>query len=190
MVWARSVAVGLVLVACPALTHAEFAFLPDPLRSTVLVIDPASAELKTELPSHAPSRDVVYDRDRKRLSVADTGWLAEHTTEPGTVTVWQVPDDMELEAASPAGALLNSFEVVTRIPTGVSPVDLALDEERTRLYVANSGNDTLTVVDVGTDEVVGTIDLSGMPSGVTVLPDTGLLFVSRQRMDDVVVVGV
>lgn len=83
------------------------------------------------------------------------------------------------------------------IPTGDHPIALVLDPKQDRLYVANSGSDTVSVIDPRTDDVVATIplrpdDVRGLPgatpTGLALSPDGRRLFVSLADMSAVAVV--
>jgi TolB protein len=59
------------------------------------------------------------------------------------------------------------------------PYGLALDPASRRLYIANRGSQhTVTVLDLTTDHVVGTIAVGAEPYVLAVNPDTGHLFVT------------
>jgi len=61
-----------------------------------------------------------------------------------------------------ANDLSASAEYVTaRIPVGHNPRGVALSPDGKRLYVANRLDDTLTVIDTGSEKVSSTIDLGG-----------------------------
>jgi YVTN family beta-propeller protein len=67
---------------------------------------------------------------------------------------------------------LGTNAVVATIPTGNGPDNLAFNATGTRLYVANSGSASVTVVDSQANGVgvLATIPLSGAPSGIQVDP--------------------
>ena len=54
--------------------------------------------------------------------------------------------------------------VTARIPVGHNPRGVVLSPDGKRLYVANRLDDTLSVIDTATDQVVSTIDLGGPKS--------------------------
>lgn len=88
-------------------------------------------------------------------------------------------------------------KVVKRISVGAGPTSLAADVDRHRLYVSNSGADTVSVIDTQTDRVSSTLlvrppELRGLPGatplGLCVSPDGSRLFVSLADLNAVAIV--
>ena len=83
-----------------------------------------------------------------------------------------------------------------RIPTGSHPSVLLMDDARRRLYVANSNNDSVSVIDTDADREIERINvrltaaaLPGVsPEGLAVSPDGGTLYVANARADCLAVV--
>lgn len=83
------------------------------------------------------------------------------------------------------------------LPTGDHPVGLLLDRKQERLFVANSGSDTVSVIDTRTDRVTTTVllrpdDARGLPGatplGLALAPDEKRLYVTLADMNAVAVV--
>lgn len=90
-----------------------------------------------------------------------------------------------------------SLQVTGSIKTGVHPVALLLDKAQKRLFVANAGSDTISIVDTATDKVTTTVplrpgDVRGLPGatplGLALSPGENLLFVALADMNAVAVV--
>jgi YVTN family beta-propeller protein len=88
-------------------------------------------------------------------------------------------------------------KVVKEIATGASPTALLLDRSQKRLFVANSGSDTVSIIDTVTDRVTRTIllrpdDARGLPgatpTGMALSPDEKMLYVTLADMNAVGVV--
>jgi YVTN family beta-propeller protein len=88
---------------------------------------------------------------------------------------------------------------VAKISTGAHPVSVLLSHDQSRLFVANSLSDTISVVDVNSNQVVGTIllrpdmarDLPGVtPTAIALSPDGDKLFVTLSDMNAIGVVDV
>lgn len=97
-----------------------------------------------------------------------------------------------LDVSDPAHARL-----LANIATGDHPIALCLDSAQQRLFVANAGSDTVSVVDTGTDRVLRTLplrptDARGLPgvtpTGLALSPDESRLYVSLGDMNAVAVV--
>ncbi len=83
------------------------------------------------------------------------------------------------------------------INTGDHPIALLLNKNGDRLYVANAGSDTVSIVDTKTDAVIGTFllrpdDMRGLPgatpTGLALTPDEKKLYVTLGDMNAVAVV--
>ncbi len=96
-------------------------------------------------------------------------------------------------------AVVDAFsgKVVKRISTGAQTTAVLLDKSQRRLFVANSGSDTVSIIDTRTDEVIDTIllrvnearDLCGAtPLGMALSPDERTLYVALADMNAVAVV--
>ena len=97
-------------------------------------------------------------------------------------------------------AVVNPMQgaVTGTIRTGASPTCLLLDREQKRLFVANSGSDTISVVDTTRDRVTHTItvrphDVRGLPGatplGMALSPDESRLYVALADMNAVAVLS-
>lgn len=83
------------------------------------------------------------------------------------------------------------------VRVGASPTALLLDRSQERLYVANSGSDTVSILDTRSDRVTRTIllrpdDLRGIPGatplGMALTPDGSRLYVALADMNAIAVV--
>ncbi len=75
------------------------------------------------------------------------------------------------------------------LPGSASRFDYqSLDETSGRLYVAHMGADQVVVFDVGTEQVVGTVEGVDTPTGVLAVPELGRVFVAAAGNDAVAVV--
>ncbi len=178
------VAAVLLFAMCDEVL-AAWQFLPDPLRSLVVIMDVGRKRVVGTLPTELPSRNVVVDRIHRRLYVANTGWMRT-TMEPSSITVWQLPDESMLGDHSPSGAFLAAIEPIERIAVGAGPFDLSLDASGNTLVVANTADGSISVVDVWS-KTVQSIQIGGRPSSVVQRPHSTLLYVARYESSDVVV---
>src|SRR5262249_14629382 len=86
---------------------------------------------------------------------------------------------------------------VTRIPVEGHPTAMALNAERSRLYVVNSGADSVSVIDTRSDKVVERISTrlaeqgqpGNSPDALALSQDEATLFVANARSNSVAVIG-
>jgi YVTN family beta-propeller protein len=86
---------------------------------------------------------------------------------------------------------------VRAIPTGDHPDALLLDKARKRLFVANAGSDTVSIVDTRSDAVTDTILLrpaamtvpGATPTGLALSPDQSRLYVTLADLNALAVVA-
>ncbi len=57
------------------------------------------------------------------------------------------------------------------IPNGLDPLALALSPDGSRLYIANSGNNTIAILDIEKGSFLNSISVTGFPSSLAVSPD-------------------
>ena len=142
------------------------------------------------------------DRMRSWVSVAKTGTQAsKRIALPGyPLAVCVVggkayvssEQDASLHYVDPQG----SFPPY-RIPVGANPSHITPNRDRSRLFVSNSGSDTISVVDTDSNKVLRTILLrpggaralpSATPLGSSLHPDGKILFVALADLNAVAVV--
>ena len=70
--------------------------------------------------------------------------------------------------------------VVATIPVGLGPTGIAYDRSNGNVFVSNSVNGTISIIDGLKNNVTGTISLgtNSTPNGVLYNPDTDSLFVA------------
>ncbi len=64
------------------------------------------------------------------------------------------------------------------IPDGFDPLALALSPDGSRLYIANSGNNTIAVLDTETGSFLNSITVTGFPDSLSVSPNGSTLAVA------------
>jgi YVTN family beta-propeller protein len=78
-------------------------------------------------------------------------------------------------APLPARALT----VTASIPVGTTPVGVGVNPDTGRVYVANRGSNTVSVIDGATNTLIATIEDPAIPNGVAVNPRTDRIYVSN-----------
>jgi YVTN family beta-propeller protein len=74
------------------------------------------------------------------------------------------------------------------IPVGRTPDALAVTPDGSRVYVANFGGSTVSVIDTATNTVIATITVGSGPGGVAVTPDGSRLYITNSGNETVSVI--
>jgi len=72
---------------------------------------------------------------------------------------------------------------IVELPVGTDPRTVAVDDARSRAYVANRGSDTVSVVNLTGPRVVADVNVGDRPYGVALGPDGRRLYVAEQGID-------
>src|SRR4051794_21848838 len=93
-------------------------------------------------------------------------------------------------ALMPLGrAALAESQLGTAIPVGSLPEGIAVNPTTNRVYVANRGSDTVSVIDGEMNKIVGKpISVGSLPTGIAVNPVTNRVYVTLERDNAVVVI--
>src|SRR5207302_1077086 len=68
---------------------------------------------------------------------------------------------------------------VAAVPVGAPPAGIAVDPAAARVYVANSSDRTVSVLDTATDTVAATVPVGTRPLGIAVNPDGTRVYVTN-----------
>lgn len=68
------------------------------------------------------------------------------------------------------------------------PVGVVVSPDGRRVYVANGGTNTVSVIDAGTQRVVGRIPVGRRPWGIAITPNGRRLYTANGVSDDVSVI--
>ena len=74
------------------------------------------------------------------------------------------------------------------VKVGKDPVALAINEATNRIYVANNGGGSVSVIDGSKDAVVATVDVGALPYVLGVNPVTNKIFVSNTFSDKITLI--
>jgi YVTN family beta-propeller protein len=149
-------------------------------------------------------RNLRYNRHLTRVDLSDGH--PGHFVYPYGVEVWTSPGFRETQKvfvscwATASIAVVDAIhpeKLVTFIPVGRHPTAMLFNAERTRLYVANSDEDSVSVIDTFQDRVVETISVrlsekslpGGSPEGLALSADGATLYVANAHSNAVAVVG-
>jgi YVTN family beta-propeller protein len=122
------------------------------------------------------------------LSGPQTYWsgLARHPTKPLLYAAMRGVDS-RLSTVVVFDATTRAL--VKQIPVGVSPYDVLLNKDGSRLYVSNWSSGNVSIIDTATDKVIGTVAVGDNPNDM-ILSDDGRLFVACANDNSVAVIDV
>src|SRR5207247_1285042 len=74
--------------------------------------------------------------------------------------------------------LAEAYQVTATIPVGSGPNGVAVNPLTNRIYIANNGDSTVSVIDGSANAVIATIPVGSNPVGVGVNPLTDRVYVA------------
>ena len=149
-------------------------------------------------------RGLRFNRHLTRVDFSDGH--PGHFVYPYGVSAWTAPGSRQTQkvyvscwatASVAVVDAIHSEKPVTFIPVGRHPTAMVFNNARTRLYVANSDGDSVSVIDTSLDRVVETISvrlsekslLGASPEGLALSADGATLYVANARSNAVAVVA-
>lgn len=120
-------------------------------------------------------------KDGKLLQSADVGGEPEGLAVSEAAGLLGVTSE---EANSAALLNLKDAKATGRIPVGLRPRDLGFSPDGKTLYVSGENDASLTVIDVGTRQVLKTLHVASpgaRPKGIAVAPDGAHVYVTTGR---------
>lgn len=96
-----------------------------------------------------------------------------------------------MPAGTSYGIAINPDTKITdTVSVGSAPHGIAVTPDGTKVYVANSGSNGVSIIDTSTDKVVATLNVGVYPWGVAVTPDGIKVYVANSGSNDVSVIDV
>jgi len=115
------------------------------------------------------------------------------TAERGYMSVEPPAQSMSRHVARPDGNVAvwdSNWNLAATIPVGTNPVGVAVNETTNNIYVANSGNNNINVIDGTSNSVVATIaDPNAVaPVAVAVNASTNTIYVANSQSNNLTVI--
>jgi YVTN family beta-propeller protein len=131
-------------------------------------------------------RDEETDHD---FCLLDTGECEEGDGAKAYVTL--VNDNAVAVLSTSTNTIIDTdpeVDGVQHIPVGDRPRGIAISPDGREAYVANAGNNTVSVIDTATKAVVDTITVGHEPQGVAFAPDGATVYVTNIKDNTVSVI--
>jgi YVTN family beta-propeller protein len=174
-------ALGLQIAGAPALTNARgLAAVPMTLDDRVAFVSTRSGVVLGRVSTGIAPYAAVLSHDAKVAYVSNWGGRfsvpsdltettgvksSDDTVDPGAGRDHVVVDGRGIASTGTVARVdLGSMRVTNTIAVGRQPTALAWDQARARLYVANSNQDTISVIDTDRNRNVKTISLAPLRS--------------------------
>ncbi len=132
----------------------------------ITVIDAEQGERVAQITVGHRPRDTVFTSNSARAYVS--------SEIDGTVSIIDVPNHKVIETVA--------------LPKNSRSMGLALSPDDKLLYVANGRSKTVSIIDLGTNEVIATFEVGDRPWGIGVSSDGKRLYTANGPSDDVSVV--
>jgi YVTN family beta-propeller protein len=116
---------------------------------------------------------------------------------PTSGPIQVAPDDTAVWVVSPSSGSLTKISVIndanqkaSDTPVGLQPSNIVVSSDGKRVFVANNGDDTVSVVDatVSPPKVISTIAVGTEPWGMAITPNGKKLYVANARSNNVSVI--
>jgi YVTN family beta-propeller protein len=157
-------------------------------RNAVAILDPAGVEPPRQVPVGVCPYHVALSRDGTSLWVANRGGSVTHSG-PATALTAGTPVriDRQTDAALRGSVTVLDTQTLhtTEMAVGRQPSGICLSRDGSRVYVANSDSDTVSVLDGVRRRIMATIaldpvggDYGYMPTDVALASDQRTLYVS------------
>jgi len=98
-----------------------------------------------------------------------------------------VKDALGQTALNATGPLAVGFSPAA-IPVGFYPVGTAVNPQTNRIYIANAGNDSVSVLDGASNTVIATAQIGRLPCATAVNPMTNRVYVSNVNSNNISVI--
>ena len=123
--------------------------------SSVLVINPATKEVVSEVPVRGEIWQMVYDPSNGYIYAAVTSSNAVAVIDP------------------------SKNAVVATIGVGLNPIGMTYDPKNGYIYVADYGSGEASVINPKNNNVVANVSVGGFPWGITYDPKNGYIYVAE-----------
>ncbi len=134
--------------------------------------------------------DINYHTVEDIISTGATpaGGALRHDASGDVDRIWVSLESLDRVRVIDTGDGGNPDVVVATIVVGNMPAGAALTPDLSRVYVANSGANTVSVISTSSNSVIKTITVGSNPTGVAITPDGARVYVTNRGSNTVSVI--
>lgn len=172
--WLIVVAHSGLLAATGSAQAAEAkVYVADEGSNTVSIIDTTSLKTIGRVAVGQGPHNVQLAPDGKLLWVTNNGEPAKKTAKTPDAKMSK-SGGMNMDSTAPGAVWAidtATDKVVAKVPVGMHPAHVVVTPDGRHAYVANGGDDSVSVVDIAAQSVVATITVGAGPHGLRISPD-------------------
>ena len=179
--------VGMLAVAGGSVAATDSVYVADEEASTVSVVETSSFKLVATIPVGQGPHNVQVSPDGRLIWVTNNGVLTEADKGPAHKST-----NPGHGAASSGGEMwainAETRDVVAKIAVGAHPAHVVVTADGQVAFVANGGDNSVSVVDIAGRRTVDTIAVGAGPHGLRISPDGKQVYVANVKADTVSVI--
>ncbi|HKY43092.1 MAG TPA: cytochrome c oxidase assembly protein [Pyrinomonadaceae bacterium] len=161
--------IAITLTSCASKPSGPLGFVTNERDGTITVIDTKTDQVTSTLKVGGRPRGIRLNADRNRIWVA----ISYPTNEAKKDKVAEYDLD---------GKLISEYEV------GTDPENFVIDDNATRLYIANEDAGTASITDVKANRVIATMPVGLEPEGAAISPDGRWVYITSETSSTVTVI--
>jgi putative membrane protein len=162
--------VVVTLTSCTSKPSGPFAFVTNERDGTITVIDTKTDQVYSTIKVGGRLRGIRLSPDRERIWVAISYPTNQSQGEDKIV---------ELDVHG---------NVIKKYEAGTDPENFVIDDNATRLYIANEDAGTASITDVKANQVIATMPVGLEPEGAAISPDGRWVYITSETSSSVSVI--
>lgn len=160
----------IFLTSCASKPAGPLAFVTNERDGTITVIDTKTDRVFSTLKVGGRLRGIRLSPDRKRIWVA-ISYPTNQSQDKDTIA------ELDLDG-----------NIVAKHESGTDPENFVIDDNATRLYIANEDAGTASITDVKANRIINTMPVGLEPEGAAISPDGRWVYITSESSSSVSVI--